>query len=83
MENSKRGLGVQGFEAELQKDIKSTLQGHRRPSSRNNTDGTNSSEGKTAPVPKRAENVVILGEDSGWHCPQPRSRGKFTVGGRA
>lgn len=73
MENSKRGLGVQGFEVEMEKDMKPTLQGHRRPLSRNNTDGTNSFVEKTAPVPMRAEDVVILGEDSGWHSPEPRS----------
>lgn len=61
MENSKRELGVQGFEVEMQKDMKSTLQDHRRPPSRNNTDSTNSSVGKTAPVPMQAEDVVILG----------------------
>lgn len=83
MENSKRGLGVQGFEVEMQKDIKSTLQGHRRPSSSNNTDGTNSSVGKTAPVPMQAEEVVILEGDFGWHYPEQRSRGKFKVGDRA
>lgn len=60
MENSKRGLQVQGFEVKMQEDINSVLEGRRRPLSRNNTDTTHGTVGKVALVLKEAQDIRVV-----------------------
>ena len=59
MENSKRGVQVQGFEVKIQEDINSVLEGQRRPLSSNNTDIMHSTVGRVALALKEVQDIHV------------------------